>query len=136
MQIKNDQTPDLSYETRRNQGLERPLAITLVSWLIIAAGAFGMARGFVNAKALWPPEQDLIWVVVIDTIGIACGVFMLRGQNWARWLALAWVGGHVAIVSFYMRQEILPHIVIFALVVCLMFRADVRAYFGHSSKMA
>lgn len=103
---------------------------------MIAAGTFGMARGFANARILWPPEQDLICILAIDTIGIACGAFMFRGQNWARWLALAWVGGHVVIVSFYMRQEILPHVVIFALIVCLMFRADVRTYFGRSSKAA
>lgn len=113
---------------------QRPIAITVVSWLMIIAGMFGMARGFASARALWPPEQDLIWVVVVDTIGIACGIFMLRRQNWARWLTLAWIGSHVAIVSIYMRKEILPHAIIFALVAYLMFRTDVRAYFRRNTE--
>jgi hypothetical protein len=98
----------------------------------MAAGAFGMVRGFVGATRLWPPEQDLIWIVIVDTIGIGCGVFMLRGKNWARWLTLVWVGGHGAVISFYVRQEMLVHLVIFALLVILMLRSDVRAYFRGS----
>lgn len=113
---------------------QRPIAITVVSWLMMIAGIFGMARGFANARTLWPPEQDLIWIVVVDMIGIACGVFMLRQQNWARWLTLAWIGSHVAIVSIYMRKEILPHAIIFALVAYLMFRTDVRAYFRRKTE--
>lgn len=113
---------------------QRPIAITAVSWLIIIAGIFGLTRGFVNARTLWPPEQDLIWVVVVDAIGIACGIFMLRRQNWARWLTLAWIGSHVAIVSIYIRNEILPHAIIFALVAYLMFRTDVRAYFRRDTE--
>ena len=109
---------------------QRPIAVTVLGWLMVAAGVFGMARGFAWAKTLWPPEQDLIWIVIVDTIGIGCGVFLLRGKNWARWLTLAWVGGHIVIVSFYMRQMILVHVVIFALVAALLFRGDVRAYFG------
>lgn len=109
--------------------MKRPIAVTGLGWLMMAAGAFGMARGFLGANTLWPPEQDLIWIVIVDAIGMGCGVFLLRGKNWARWLTLAWIGGHVVIVSFYMRQMIVVHLVIFALIVALLFRADVRAYF-------
>lgn len=97
---------------------------------MMAAGVFGMVRGFAGAKTLWPPEQDLIWIVIVDAIGIGCGIFMLRGKNWARWLTVVWIGGHVALVSFYMRQAILAHAVIFALIAYLLiFRSDVRVYF-------
>lgn len=113
---------------------QRPIAITAVSWLVIIAGIFGITRGFASARTPWPPEQDLIWVVVVDTIGIACGIFMLRRQNWARWLTLAWIGSHVAVVSFYMRKEILPHAIIFSMVTYLMFRTDVRAYFHRDTE--
>jgi len=108
----------------------RPIAVTVLGWLMMAAGVFGIARGFTGAKTLWPPEQDLIWIVIVDAIGIGCGVFLLRGKNWARWLTLAWVGGHVVIVSFFMRQMILVHAVIFVLIAYLLiFRSDVQGYF-------
>jgi hypothetical protein len=109
--------------------MKRPYAVTVVSWLVMAAGVFGLVRGFAGAKMLWPPEQDLIWIVLLDATWIVCGIFMLRGQNWARWLTLAWIAGHVVIVWFFMRSELLPHAVIFALTGYLMFRSDVRAYF-------
>jgi hypothetical protein len=109
---------------------KRPMAVTVVSWLMIAGAGFGLVRGFMNAKTFWPPERDLIWIVVIDTIGIACGVFMLRGKNWARWLTVLWLAGHVALASQFMRQTLLAHLVILALIAYLLiFRPDVREYF-------
>jgi hypothetical protein len=108
---------------------KRPIAVTVVGWLMMAAGAFGLARGFMGAGRLWPPNQDLMWIVVVDTIGIACGIFLLRGQNWARWLTLVWLGAHAVIISFFNRQAVLAHFVIFAMIAYLMFRADVREYF-------
>lgn len=109
----------------------RPIALTVVSWLIIAAGVFGLARGFAAAKSLWPPEQDLFWVVAVDLIGVGCGIFLLKGRNWARWLTLLWVGAHVVIVSLYMPRMILAHAVIFAMIAYLLiFRGDVREYFA------
>ncbi len=109
---------------------KRPFAVTVVSLLMMAAGTMGIVRGFHYANKVWPPEQDLIWIVIVDGIGIACGVFMLRGNNWARWLAVAWVGAHALIISFLNRREILVHVVIFALLAyLLLFRSDVRGYF-------
>jgi len=109
---------------------KRPFAVTVVGWLIVAAGVFGLVHGFAGAKTLWPPEQDLIWIVLIDVAGIVCGVFLLRGRNWARWLTLVWIGAHVVIVSFFNRREVLAHLVIFAMIgYLLIFRGDVREYF-------
>lgn len=108
----------------------RPYAVTVVSWLMVAAGAFGLARGFIDAKSIWPAEHDLIWIIVIDLIGIACGWFLLKGHNWARWATLLWVGGHVVLVSLYMPRMILVHALIFAMISYLLaFREDVREYF-------
>jgi len=109
---------------------KRPFAVTVVSILIMAAAAFGLVRGFTHAKTLWPPEQDLIWVVVIDLIGLVCGVFLLRGKNWARWLTLAWLASHVAFSFFNSPQEVLVHGILLVLIAYLLaLRQDVRAYF-------
>jgi hypothetical protein len=109
---------------------KRPIAVTVVSLLMMAGAGFGLAHGFAAAKTLWPPEGDLIWIVIVDSIGIACGVFMLRGKNWARWLTLLWLAGHVVLASQFMRQTLPAHGVIFALIAYLLiFRQDVREYF-------
>jgi len=107
----------------------RPIAATVVSWLMVGAGVFGLMRGLVGARTLWPIPTDLIWVVIVDLIGVVAGIFMLRGRNWARWLTLIWVGGHVVIVSIVMPQTILVHALIFGMIAYLMFRSDVLKYF-------
>lgn len=110
--------------------MRRPMAVTVVSWLAIAAGVFGLVRGFIGAQTLWPFPTDLIWIVLLDATWVACGIYLLRGRNWARWLTLAWMAIHVAIVSLYMPSMILAHVLIFAMIgYLLMFRGDVRAYF-------
>lgn len=109
---------------------KRPFAVTVVGWLLMAAATFGLVRGFAGARSWWPPERDLLWIVAIDLTGIVCGVFLLKGRNWARWLTLLWVGGHVLIVSLYMPRMVPAHAVIFAMIGYLLaFRGDVRAYF-------
>lgn len=108
----------------------RPIAVTVVSWLAIAAGVFGLARGFLGARTLWPFPMDLIWIVLLDVTWIVCGVYLLRGRNWARWLTLVWMAIHVGIVLLYWPQTILAHVVIFAMIgYMLMLRGDLREYF-------
>jgi len=68
---------------------------------------------------------------------IVCGVFMLQGRNWARYLALAWIGGHVAI-SFFSSphffsalQKVAIHGLFLALIAYFLFRPNARSYFQH-----
>ena len=54
-------------------------------------------------------QPEGVWVGLTELLAILSGVFMLRGQNWARWLALAWIAFHVIPVSYthldvYKRQ--------------------------------
>lgn len=116
--------------------MKRPIAVTGLSCLMIAAGVGGIIMGIANARALWPVDQGLIWIAVFGLAGIICGIFMLLGRGWARWLTLAWVGCHVGISFFHARREVVVHVVIFALIAMLLFRADVRVYFGGSSGAA
>ena len=57
---------------------------------------------------------------------IVAGVFLLRGRNWARWLAAAWMAAHVAISAFHSRQELIAHSILLVLIVYLQFRRDAR----------
>lgn len=109
--------------------MKRPIAITGLSLLMMAAGVGGLVMGFVNARTLWPLDEGLLWMAGFGVTGIVCGIFLLLGRGWARWLTLVWVGSHVAISFFNSRREVLVHAVIFALVAALLFRSDVRAYF-------
>ena len=85
---------------RRNRGRtaayaevmrKRPLAVSILSCLFIATGVVGLARHLADYKATQPFEYDLVWIFIVELAAIVCGAFMLRGTNWARWLALAWM---------------------------------------------
>jgi membrane protein implicated in regulation of membrane protease activity len=60
---------------------------------------------------------------------------MLRGSNWARWLAIAWLAYHVVLSAFHGWQETIVHFLFFAGVAYLLFRPNASAYFGRSKKV-
>jgi hypothetical protein len=53
---------------------------------------------------------------------------MLRGHNWARWLAVAWMAFHVAI-SFPEISKLAIHSLLLVAIAWLLFRSDARAWF-------
>jgi hypothetical protein len=69
-----------------------------------------------------------LWIELTELLAIASGAFMLRGHNWARWLALVWMAFHVAI-SFPVHRQMAVHSAIFAGIAWVLFRPDVRRYF-------
>src|SRR5215472_7021520 len=68
-----------------------------------------------------------------DRTGGACfGVFLLRGQNWARWVAVAWVALHVIVSVLNTFHGIVVHSLLFILIAWLLFRPEAARYFrGH-----
>jgi hypothetical protein len=57
------------------------------------------------------------------------GIFLLRGQNWARWLALAWIVFHVALSAFHPLRELAVHVVLCAFIALVLFRPAAGRYF-------
>ena len=58
---------------------------------------------------------------------------MLRGRNWARWGALAWMLFHVILSAFHALHEFAIHAVFLAIMARLLFRPFVptlRAIFA------
>ncbi len=54
---------------------------------------------------------------------------MLRGHNWARWLAIAWMGFHVGLSAFHAFHELAIHSLFFAAITWLLFRPAAARYF-------
>jgi hypothetical protein len=73
-------------------------------------------------------QQHSVWIELVRLLAILCGVFMLRGRNWARWLALAWMAFHVAI-SFPEQGQVAFHLLFLVAVAWLLFRPDAGQYF-------
>jgi hypothetical protein len=61
---------------------------------------------FVHCKL----QQNAVGIEVTELAALVCGVFLLRRQNWARWLALAWMAFHVALSAFHPLGELAVHV--------------------------
>ena len=107
--------------------MKRPLSVTVISCLFIAAGVVGLAYHAREFTTRPPLEYALVCSVRL--LAILGGVFMLRGRNWARWLVLAWVACHVVLSAFHPLSELVVHSVLFAVVAWFLFRPQVSAYF-------
>ena len=107
----------------------QPRSITVISWIFIAAGVVGLAYHAGEFKAQGPFDYDFLWVCFVRLLAIICGVFMLRGSNWARWLLIVWLGYHVALSVFHAPFELVVHSLLFAAVLYFLFRPQATAYF-------
>lgn len=66
---------------------KRPLAVTIIGCLYIMTGLGGMIVHFPGFRA-HPFELGATAIELVSALAIVAGAFMLRGANWARWLAL------------------------------------------------
>ena len=112
---------------------KRPITVTFIACLYLAVGAAGFVFHSREILARHAFHLGDAMVEVTELIALACGLFLLRGQNWARWLAAGWMAFHVAI-SFDSKQKLVVHVVFFVLIVYSLFRSDATAYFRKLSE--
>lgn len=116
-----------NYNVRMNA---RPLAVTILGWVYIVAGIGGLVWHAGEFKMGDLLEVDVIESVSVQVAGVVAGIFMLRGKNWARWLAIAWIAGHVVLSAFFAFAQLAVHCVIAAGFIYLLVRQDAARYFG------
>jgi hypothetical protein len=113
--------------------LKRPIAVTVVAVLLMLTAAFGLLGDYLNFKSLATDHYETVWIAAIDLLGMAIGAFILRGRNWARWLAMVWMAFHVAISFFDSIEKVLIHSIVLALFAWGLFRGPARIFFGKRS---
>ena len=106
----------------------RPIAVTILAYLLIVMGAIGIAYHFGEFKST-PPSEYLL-VLFVRLLAIVCGVFLLRGKSWARWLAMAWIAFHVVVSYFHSMREVAMHAVILVVFAVVLFMPAANRYFG------
>lgn len=104
----------------------RPVSVWILSCLYLAVGTIAFAYYFPELMA---HQKDSLWIELTELLAIVSGTFMLRGYNWARWLAIVWMAFHVAI-RFPMYRQMTIHLAIFAGIAWALFRPDARRYFA------
>ncbi len=106
-----------------------PISVIVIACLYIATGAVGLAVHLTGLRLEHPFPYDILWISLVNVIAIISGVYMLRGSNWARWLALAWITFHVVLSAFHSRSELAIHSALCAAVAYFLFRQQAARYF-------
>ena len=112
---------------------KRPRSITIISSIFMAFGGIALLTSLLSPVdalrhiAGHPFEYAPIYVARI--LAVLCGVFMLYGFNWARWLLVVWMGGHVVVGVLHSPLSSLVHSLLFAGIVYFLFRPEAAAYF-------
>lgn len=105
-------------------------------WPVIVVSCFYIVAGIAGIVYHLPewrhaPGSPEIWAVTVRLLAIVCGVFMLLGKNWARWLAVLWLAYHVVLSAFHSVGQTVFHLVLLVVFAWVLFRkAMVR--FKHS----
>jgi len=110
----------------KSKAKKRPVSVTILCGVYLLVGAAGFVFHF---KEMFARQPDAVTVEFVEIIAVVSGLFMLRGQNWARWLALAWIAFHVVLSAFHPLRELLVHSIFFIVIAWILFRADARQYF-------
>ena len=114
---------------------KRPLSITIIGWLFIAASTIGFVYHAteINIHDLF--GNDLPLALFVQLLAVVGGIFLLRGANWARWLLAAWLLYHVILSIFHPIEQLIMHFVLLAVIAFFLFRQKANEYFrtiGHS----
>jgi hypothetical protein len=115
--------------------MKRPTSITILASVYLMVGTAGFAVHFSEILARHAFQYGDALVELTELIAIVCGVFILQGRNWARWLALAWIAFHVAFSLFDSLQKAAVHGLFFVLIAYFLFRPDARTYFRRPEEM-
>ena len=107
----------------------RPIPVIIVSILFILTGCIGF---FYHVKEFFEPNNnlyELVLVLLLRILAVACGILLFQGVNWSRWLAIAWLLFHVVLSAFHSISEMATHIVLLIIVSVLLYLPVSSAYF-------
>ena len=105
--------------------MKRPLSVTILAWIYIAVGVVSFVYGFPLHAVHW----DDILAESVRLSGLIAGIWMLRGENWARWLAIAWIAFHIGLSAFHELRELAAHATFAAVIAIILFRPNAKSYF-------
>ncbi len=96
--------------------------VIAVLYIVVGSGGF-----FSHLPSHWQGEDFLIEAT--ELLAIICGVFLLFGKKWARWLALAWMALHV-VISFPVVTQVGIHLSFLIVIAWVLFRSPMRGESG------
>ncbi len=108
---------------------QRPLSVTILACVYLVVGIAGFVSGLGGFRARGAFPVDDIWVELVRLLAVVAGAFLLRGRDWARWLALAWIVFHVVLSAFHELREFAMHCLICGAIAWVLLRPAAARYF-------
>lgn len=108
---------------------KRPILVTLLGLLLIVMGTIGFVYHLREFHGLSPFPTELVLISFLRLLAIVSGAFILRGANWARWLAIAWMALHVGVSYFHSWSEVVMHAVFLVIFAFVLFTKGASEYF-------
>jgi hypothetical protein len=108
----------------------RPRSITIISWVFILLGSATALAGLPLSfdRAASKPLEDAA-IFLLRVVPIVCGISMLQGRNWARWLLLPWLAFHVVLGALHSVPALIVHILLFVVPLNFLFLAPSSKFF-------
>lgn len=116
--------------------MKRPLSVTLIALLLILSGGAGIAYHFTDVITWHPFPYGYIAILIVRTLAILAGIYLLRGHDWARWLALLWITFHLVISFFNGWSQVAVHTVVLTIFAYVLLRPAANAYFREKTASA
>jgi hypothetical protein len=107
---------------------KRPLSVTIVAWVYMVVGIMGFVFHLRETLANHDYRNGTV-IELTEIAALVAGVFLLRGHDWARWLALAWMLFHVVFSAFNSLREFGIHVLICAVIAGALFQPTANQYF-------
>ena len=121
--------------------MKRPTSITVISWILIVISVLNLVTSTVNinnpmvrelmAKSPLPISVQFAMLYIGLAVTLICGVAMLGGHNWGRWLYVIWsvIGMIVGFATSPMKAMMIPGLLVFLIVAFFLFQPNATLYF-------
>jgi glucose dehydrogenase len=127
--------------------IRRPLSVSIIAWFLIVMGAISLISTTVTFNSDNPTVREILSKSPIPIsvqlgfaylgllITIVCGIAMLKGCNWARYLYVFWgiFGFVVGFATSPMKIMMLPGMLLVAIITFFLFRPQATKYFTQSA---
>jgi hypothetical protein len=107
---------------------KRPISVTIISCVYILAGTVGLIY-HARELTVQPIPYGALGIEFVRLLAIVAGAFMLRGANWARWLAIAWIAFHVVVGYLHGWAQFATHAAMFVVITFFLVRVPANEYF-------
>ena len=121
--------------------MQRPTSLTIIGWLLIVFGAFGLISQLTMqnnpavqqmlAESPLPASAHLALGIIGGLVGLASGYGVLKGLNWSRYLYVGWgvIGMLISFLAVAFTSIMIISLIVFGVFAFFLFRPAANAWF-------